>query len=229
MPGGNTTRRHFMEDDFNPHLNGPESAARRAWFQRIGEREKFARGAEGAGELQVYTHIQPFGQRAVLVHPPDDPSAIVVAPKNSGLGAFAAGQAVLMAHTRAGVSVIGEPPFGERGISEQPAREVFSAIDVLILNRAAPNQLEPGDSKTVTFFGIGFESSPVEVLKAVKRDFSQFDDLGEPLYVDDTLVTVGTVTFISDTQITALVTVDFTWPGPDLPRPVFIQIDYRRG
>ena len=153
----------------------------------------------------------------------------MVAPKNSGLGAFAAGQAVLMAHTRSGVSVIGEPPFGERGISEQPAGEVFSAIDVLILNRADPNQLEPGDSETVTFFGIGFESAPVDVLKAVKRDFSQFDDLGEPLYVDDTLVTVGTVTFISDTQITALVTVDSTWPGPDLPRPIFIQIDYRRG
>lgn len=229
MAGGNTVRRKFTQDDLNPHLNGPESAARREWFKRIGEQESFGRGAEAAGEIEVWTHLAPFGQKAVLAHPPQDPTAVVVLPKNAGLGAFARGQGILVGATRAGPAVLGDPPFGERGISEQSVREVAGELDILILDRADPNQLEPGDSKTVTFFGIGFKSSPVEVLKAVKRDFTQFDELGEPLYVDDTLVTVGTVTFTSDTQISALVTVDSTWPGLDLPRPIFIQIDYRRG
>lgn len=210
MAQGTSYRRHFELGDFNPHVRRPERVMRQQWRKDLGEREKFLTGSEGAGELQTWTHIQPFGARAVLAHPPGDPTAVVVLPKNSGLGAFFPGQKVLVGSLRGGATVIGEPPFGERGVGLFPKLEApAGVIDVLEISSASPSTLEAGQATLVTFAGVGFLSSPVDVIVAVElADPVEYDEDGKPVYVADALVSVGAVAFVSDVEVTATVTVD---------------------
>ena len=95
---------------------------------------------------------------------------------------------------------------------------------MLVIDRAVPASQVGGTTVNTTFFGAGFSASPVDVLKGVKRDLTQFDPDGEPVYVDDPLVTIGVVTFVSGTEITADVTTDAAFLAGS-----YIQVDYNRG
>lgn len=221
MAGGNETRRPFEFRDLNPHTSRPKDLTSALWRSRLGVKESFSSGAGSAGEIQVWTHIESLGVDRALVAPPSDKDARIVAARNTGAGSFGRGQKVTVAMTRSGVVIVGEPPAGDRGLSERPRTSAVIVGDPVQISEAFPASGPPGFSETVIFRGIGFRESPVDIVEAFT-----FNEATPPAgaWETDPLVTVGVVTWVSSEEISATVTVD----GAHAEK-VYFTFDARRG
>jgi hypothetical protein len=201
MPVGPHSRRLFDQRDMLPG----RARALTEFRQLIARRREF----EGGGEFAITTAevLRANGQDRYVFRNRFDSSGEFEAPVAPGVRLIP-GERATLASTRQGSIAIGGPVGGEKRKSEHPTGSQSHTFDLLELELADPDSLELGETVEVTFTGIGFSDDPVDIIEAVVPDPTTPDAL-LAVRAD---VTVGVVTYVSETQVTADVTRDSTPP-----------------
>lgn len=215
MPVGPHTRRsHDMRD-----LVPGRARALTAYRQEIARQREF----EGGGDFPIITAevLRANGHDRYVFRRHQD-AAEFEAPTAPGVR-FVPGERATLAQTRQGSIAIGGPVGGEKGKSNLPASTQRTELDALALISADPDEVELGETVEVTFTGVDFSADPVDIIEAVTPHPTLPDHLWEVR--ED--VTVGTVTYVSATEVTADVTRDATAPEGSESEDVLERIWFR--
>lgn len=166
--------------------------------QRLGAQE----GSIGAGELKTATYVAPVGRRHLIRTAAGD---LVEVTGAQGSTTYSTGQAVTIGETVGGLTIIGSPPGGLVGASLFARAEISGDVDRPKVHSVEPAEIPPGVT-AVTFRGVGFLETPVDVLTPIGAYFAGDGD-SPPGYPIFTGATIGAVTWVSSTEIQADVTV----------------------
>lgn len=202
MPVGLHRRRRYDLRAYDPHAGAPSRVAEQAHRQIDAGRERFGFGADGdpieSGEI-----AGAAGRNKYRVRSSEDRNVVVEVPSATS-ARLAPGTKATIAHTRAGAVIIAPPVGGERRKSEAPGQRQSRQDDAIYIVRTDPVEVTAGSTEEVTFYGGPFRETPVDVLVPLVPDLTAPPSEWE----EDAEVTVGTVTWVSEGEITANVTVD---------------------
>ena len=211
MPTGPWQRPKFDQRDYHPHQPAEEHLDA-SWRERRASRERFTNGAEGDGAIQTVRYVRAAGNGQHIVEFPGDKSRQIRLPSAQGADAFNPGQRVMVGTTRQGMSILGNPPGAEKGLSESPIVVLGGSVDVLGIISASPSSIPAGGTTTVTITGYGFQSD--DVWTAVIYNTSTL------VWDTDPDVTVGTMSYTSATEVDLDLTPD---AGFDITRKITLQ------
>ena len=201
MPVGPHSRRAFDMRDLLPG----RAQALTQFRQQLARERDFQRG----GDFAIYSAevVRANGFDRYVFRSPSSPSFEFEAPVAPGVR-YSPGEKATLAQTRNGSVAVAGAVAGEKGKSERPSANRSRSLDILILQAADPDELALGATESVTFTGVGFSDDPVDIIEAVTPHPTLPDEEWE-LRAD---VTVGLVSYVSATQVTADVTRDAVPP-----------------
>ena len=202
MSHGFSQRRKVDYRDVSPQTGNEDSFPQRAFREQLATSESFGLGSMGGGEILTFKVLGPAGVGRWRVESPRDSTKEVTLPSAPGVEGFVPGQEVLAAQHRYGPAIIAHPPGGQTGNSRHQTQARSATIDVVEITSADPGTVGAGETVAVTLTGIGFLASPLDTFTAVKFDET---DPSSP-WVADTLITLGTPTWVSSTEVTISVT-----------------------
>lgn len=216
MPVGPHSRRAFDMRDLLPGASRPLTQFR----QQLARERDFQRG----GDFAVYSAevVRANGYDRYIFQSPSSPSFEFEAPVAPGVR-YSPGEMATLGQTRSGSVAIAGAVAGEKRKSERPAATRSRSLDLLVLTAAAPDEVALGETESVTFTGIGFSDDPVDIIEAVVPHETLPDEEWE-LRAD---VTVGVVTYVSETEVTADVTRDAVPPEEPESEEVLERIWFR--
>jgi hypothetical protein len=158
----------------------------------------------GFGEVRLGTYVQPVGRGRHLVR--TAVGDVLEIPGAQGSTTYTTGQTVTLGATREGLVILGSPPDGLLGASLFASAEVSGSVDRPVIHPPADPATVPPGSTLVTFSGVGFRESPVDILIPVGAYFPGDED-SPPGFPPFAGASIGPVTWISPTSIQAEVTV----------------------
>jgi len=205
MSGTEYTRPSYGIADLEPS-QADERAIMEVLRQRRLQLDQFREGVHGAGEILTMRYRRPVGLQRHRVESTADPTQTVDLPATVKQAAFVPNQRVVVARTRTGATIIGHPPPGELAISERPTAQRTDTHDAIMIERIDPVELPAGATTSVTVYGLGFASSPVDVFEAVVFNEATLTDDA------DTFVTAGVAVYVSATSVTLPLTVTSSAP-----------------
>lgn len=206
MPVGPTSRRQFDSRDLDPQTRA-EDLIFPVYNDRRARRDAYLTGALGDGGVRTMVYVRPVGNGQHLVRHPTDRETLLRLPSTQGAESYAPGQRVFVAETRTGDAIFGNPPGGEKGLANRDTVERRGTVDVLQVIEANPAVLDSDSTTAVTLIGLGFNESPVDVFTAEIFDEATLGRIADPY------VTIGSVAWVSATEVLAQVTVSAS--GPD--------------
>jgi len=217
MPVGPHSRRAFDTRDLLPGRAQELTEFR----QQLARRRDFEKGGV-FGDVFSARVIRANGVDRYIFESPVERGFEFEAPVAPGVR-YTPGEKALLGQTRHGPVAIAGAVAGEKGKADHPTASRSRTLDVLVLTLADPAEIELGATEEVTFSGIGFSDDPVDIIEAVVPHETLPDE--EWALRED--VTVGEVTYVSATEVTAEVVRDSTPPEEPESEEVLDRIWFR--
>lgn len=178
-------------------------------FRRRRQREQVARHLrdqhEDRADVTIERYVSPEGRIGIHRTTPGRGSTVAYVAGNERT--FAPGTHVPVARRQGSQegTIIGQPPVGRQGTGRTPPETREAELDDVGITAMDPEEVPAGEATAVTLTGFGLRESPVDTLECVVAG----DDGAESL---DPLLSLGTIAWVSATEVTTTITVDASAP-----------------
>lgn len=176
-------------------------------------REQLDKRQKREADLRPAHVVRPGpGFGSYVVHDTHDPSRERIVSAGALGRSFRPGEVVMVGSNTGlgGEVIVSAAPHGKRGAAQFAFGSVTGVErDTVGITKADPNTLPAGAIATpVTFTGFGFRETPLDTFRAVRPY-----DAATQTYPTDPLITLGTPTWTSVTEVEIPVTVSGTAPA----------------